>query len=106
MKLTIQDSTLRDGNHAISHQLDKESVTAYCQAAELAGTPIIEVGHGNGLGASSFQVGFSKLTDQQILKTARDNLKNTKLAVHMMPGFATIARDLGPAIDIGVQVVR
>jgi 4-hydroxy 2-oxovalerate aldolase len=58
------------------------------------------------LGASSFQVGVSKLTDAEILKTARENLKTCQLAVHMMPGFATIYRDLSPAIDLGVNLIR
>lgn len=106
MKVTLHDSTLRDGNHAIRHQLGYEDVITYCKAAELAGISTLEVGHGNGLGASSFQVGLSKLTDEEILKIARENLKNSKLAVHMMPGFATISRDLGPALDAGVDLVR
>ena len=106
MDVIIQDSTLRDGNHAIRHQLGSEDISSYCRAAELAGIPILEVGHGNGLGASSFQVGFAKVTDEQMLKIARQNLSNTKLAVHIMPGFATVERDLRPALDIGVDVVR
>jgi len=106
MKVTLHDATLRDGNHAIQHQLDCQDVIAYCKAAELAGISALEVGHGNGLGASSFQVGLSKHSDSELLSIARNNLQKTKLAVHMMPGFATIARDLGPALDIGVDLVR
>ncbi|MCX6733040.1 MAG: 4-hydroxy-2-oxovalerate aldolase [Candidatus Roizmanbacteria bacterium] len=106
MNVTIQDSTLRDGNHAIRHQLGPDDIAGYCQAADLAGIPILEVGHGNGLGASSFQVGIARLTDEQMLRVARENLKKTKLAVHIMPGFATIERDLRPALALGVDVVR
>lgn len=106
MKVALHDATLRDGNHAIRHQLDFDDVAAYCKAAELAGIPSLEVGHGNGLGASSFQVGLSRLTDGEILRIARENLRSSQLAVHMMPGFATISRDLGPALDIGVDLVR
>jgi len=106
MRVMLHDATLRDGNHAIRHQLDYEDVISYCKAAELAGLSALEVGHGNGLGASSFQVGLSKLADKDILRVARENLQNCMLAVHMMPGFATISRDLGPALDIGVDLVR
>lgn len=106
MKIMLHDATLRDGNHAIRHQLSREDVVAYCKAAEQAGISTLEVGHGNGLGASSFQVGLSKLADSEILRIARENLQKSKLAVHMMPGFATISRDLGPALDIGVDLVR
>lgn len=106
MKITLHDATLRDGNHAIRHQLDCEDVELYCKAAESAGIAAVEVGHGNGLGASSFQVGLARLSDDEILKIARKSLRNSMLAVHMMPGFATISRDLGPALDIGVDLVR
>jgi 4-hydroxy 2-oxovalerate aldolase len=106
MKIILHDVTLRDGNHAIRHQLGYDDVVSYCKAAELAGIAALEVGHGNGLGASSFQVGLSKLSDEEILRVARENLKNSMLAVHMMPGFATITRDLGPALDLGVDLVR
>jgi 4-hydroxy 2-oxovalerate aldolase len=106
MDLVIQDSTLRDGNHAIKHQLKLSDVKSYCIAAEKAGVPIIEVGHGNGLGASSLQVGFSLVSDASLLETARNNLTNSRLAVHMIPGFSTIKKNLQPAIDLGVDLVR
>lgn len=106
MNITIQDSTLRDGNHAVRHQLGSDDVSAYCRSAELAGVPILEVGHGNGLGAGSFQVGLARTSDKEMLSIARENLRKTRLAVHIMPGFATIERDLKPALDIGVNVIR
>jgi len=106
VNIVIHDSTLRDGNHAVRHQLGADDVVAYCRAAELAGIHIVEVGHGNGLGASSFQVGLAKTSDEEMLSIARQHLNNTKLAVHIMPGFATVERDLRPALDLGVNVVR
>lgn len=100
------DVTLRDGNHALRHQLSSEFVRAYCKAADNSGAWAIEVGHGNGLGASSFLVGKSLETDFQLLTAARESLTNTKLGIHAIPGFATIQRDLIPAIDCGVDVFR
>lgn len=105
-KIYIHDVSLRDGSHAISHKLDKEQIKLYCQAAETAGIQSLEVGHGNGLGASSIQIGFSRLEDVEMLTIARENLTNTKLAIHVMPGFATINKDLKRAFDIGVDLVR
>ena len=55
--ILISDPTLRDGNHAVSHQLSVDQIKKYCKAADVAGVPIVEVGHGNGLGASSMQAG-------------------------------------------------
>lgn len=105
-KIRISDPTLRDGNHAIGHKLTKEQIAQYCVAADAAGIDIVEVGHGNGVGASSLQLGLSTCDDETALKTARENLKKSKLGIHCIPGFATIEKDLKPALDYGVDVVR
>ncbi len=105
-KILISDPTLRDGNHAVRHQLSRESFVAYCKAAESAGVPIVEVGHGNGIGASSMLVGECRLTDDDILALSRANLTNSRLAIHVIPGFATIKHDLTKAIELGVDVFR
>lgn len=104
--IIISDPSLRDGNHSVRHQISLESVRKYCTFAEKAGIPIIEVGHGNGLGASSLLIGQMPHTDKQLLSVARENLKNTKLGIHLIPGLATIEKDIKPAIDIGVDIFR
>lgn len=104
--ILISDPTLRDGNHAVAHQLSAKQVAIYAEAANKAGVPIVEVGHGNGLGASSLQVGLALETDVVLLETARKHLSTSKLGIHVIPGFATIKRDLKRAIDIGVDVIR
>lgn len=105
-KIVISDPTLRDGNHAVRHELSAEQIAAYCKAADAAGVSIVEVGHGNGLGASSLQLGESLTPDPIALATARANLTKSKLGIHVIPGFATIERDLKPALELGVDVVR
>lgn len=102
----LSDPTLRDGNHAIGHQLSAEQIAAYCRAADAAGIPIVEVGHGNGLGASSLQLGEAKCPDEDALRVARENLTRSKLGIHVIPGFATIEKDLRRAVALGVDVVR
>lgn len=104
--ITVSDPTLRDGNHAIRHQLTAEQIGAYCRVADAARIPIVEVGHGNGLGASSLQLGESRCPDEEALSVARANLKTSKLGVHVIPGFATIEKDLARAVELGVDVVR
>jgi 4-hydroxy 2-oxovalerate aldolase len=89
-KITISDHTLRDGNHAAKHKISLTQIKRYCEFAESANIPIVEVGHGNGLGASSYLVGKSVESDQALLSVARESLKKAKLAVHSIPGFATI----------------
>jgi 4-hydroxy 2-oxovalerate aldolase len=105
-QIRISDPTLRDGNHAVGHQLSAENIASYCKAADAAGVAIVEVGHGNGLGASSLQLGEAKTSDHVALTTARANLNQSKLGIHVIPGFATIERDLKHALALGVDVVR
>ena len=105
-KIVISDPTLRDGNHAVRHELSADQIAAYCKAADAAGVSVVEVGHGNGLGASSLQLGESATSDHIALATARANLITSKLGIHVIPGFATIERDLKPALELGVDVVR
>ena len=38
----------------------RDQLAGYAAAADAAGVPIVEVGHGNGLGASSLQVGEAR----------------------------------------------
>jgi 4-hydroxy 2-oxovalerate aldolase len=104
-KIIISDVTLRDGNHAVNHAINLNIVKQYCKFAEKAKLSVIEVGHGNGIGASSLSVGRSVVSDKKILKTARKFLKKTKLSVHSIPGFSTI-NDLRLAIDEGVDIFR
>lgn len=105
-KIKIFDATLRDGSHAIKHQFSKEDIERYCKAIDKAGMEAVIVGHGNGLGASSLQVGMSRLTDSEMLMTAKENLQKTKLGVYMIPGFGTIQEDLIPAMESGVEIFK
>ena len=104
-KTIISDVTLRDGNHAVNHQINLSIIKKYCYFAEEAKMHILEIGHGNGLGASSLSLGRSAVTDKKALITARKVLRKTKLSVHSIPGFSTL-EDLKLAIDCGVDVIR
>ncbi|MCS6242776.1 MAG: 4-hydroxy-2-oxovalerate aldolase [Opitutus sp.] len=104
--ITVCDATLRDGSHAYSHQITIEQVTAYATAAEAAGFSFLEVGHGNGLGASSLQVGESLVPEDEMLRAAKKCLNRTKLSVHVIPGFATIKREIVNALESGVDLFR
>ena len=104
--ILLYDVTLRDGSHAVKHQLTSEQISKYSQLAEKAGVDVLEVGHGIGLGASSLLIGKSLLSDEEMLITAKSNLNNTLLGIHVVPGFATASRDISKAIDCGVDVVR
>ena len=103
--IIITDSSLRDGNHSVKHTISLDSIEKYCQFADKAGIPIVEVGHGNGLAASSLLIGKSPNTDKEMLTTARKHLKHSKLGIHTIPGLSTVD-DAKLAMDYGVDVFR
>ncbi|WP_367438001.1 4-hydroxy-2-oxovalerate aldolase [Streptomyces celluloflavus] len=105
-QVTVHDATLRDGQHAVRHQLDVPQLRAYVGAASAAGVPVVEVGHGNGLGASSRQIGYARLDDATMLETVREALTGTsRMGVFMVPGWGTGA-DIRRAASCGADVVR
>ncbi|UZI32374.1 4-hydroxy-2-oxovalerate aldolase [Streptomyces sp. VB1] len=101
----IHDPTLRDGHHAVRHQLNADQLRAYAAAADAAGVPVVEVGHGNGLGASSLLIGQARLSDEQMLTTVREALTSSKMGVFMAPGWGT-STNLRQAVSLGADIVR
>ena len=54
------DTCLRDGSHHKRHQFTAQECHDIVEALDASGVPVIEVTHGDGLGGSSFNYGFSK----------------------------------------------
>lgn len=106
MKSTrIIDTTLRDGMHAVSHKFTVSNMIEIARALDEAGSDTIEVSHGDGLGGSSYQYGFSADSQENYLKYVCENVKNAKIAVLLIPGIGT-QDDLKMAASYGAKVVR
>jgi len=75
--IRITDTSLRDGSHHKRHQFTKDEVHAIVAALDTAGVPVIEVTHGDGLGGSSFNYGFSKTPEQELIKLAAETAKES-----------------------------
>ena len=101
----IVDSTLRDGSHAVSHQYDSEQIAAVAGGLDAAGVEYIEVAHGDGLGGASCNFGWSRLSDDEMLRAAAPVIKRGKLTVLLIPGIGT-QKDLEMAAGLGVKAVR
>jgi len=99
------DSTLRDGSHAMAHQFTSEMVRDIVRALDAAGVDTIEVSHGDGLGGSSFNYGFSKEPELDLIRVAAETVTRSKLAVLLLPGIGT-REDLRRAAELGVKVAR
>ena len=81
----ITDTSLRDGSHHKRHQFTKDEVQAIVAALDAAGVPVIEVTHGDGLGGSSFNSGFSTVPEQE-LKGIKDAILEAAYAAHSSVG--------------------
>ena len=103
--LRLTDSTLRDGSHAMAHQFTEEQVRVTVHALDAAGVPVIEVSHGDGLGGSSFNYGFSRTDEIDLIAAAVDEATAAKIAVLLLPGLGTVG-DLKRAHHVGASVAR
>jgi 4-hydroxy 2-oxovalerate aldolase len=103
--IRITDSTLRDGSHAMAHQFTEEHVRATVHALDAAGIQVIEVSHGDGLGGSSFNYGFSREDEVALVAAAVDEAVQARIAVLLLPGLGTVT-DLKAAHGAGASVAR
>ena len=104
-KIYVQDTTLRDGMHAIKHAYTPDQVRTIAKALDEAGVSGIEVTHGDGLAGTSFNYGFGTNTDLEWIEAAADVVKNAKLTVLLLPGIGTV-EDLQNAQAAGATSVR
>lgn len=101
----IVDVTLRDGSHSMKHAFTKEQVRETARGLDQAGVNYFEVSHGDGLGGSSLQYGFSKVDELELIETAAAECSNAKISVLLLPGIGT-RDDLQDAIQAGAKMVR
>lgn len=101
----ITDSTLRDGSHAMRHQFTEAQVRGVVHALDTAGVQVVEVSHGDGLGGSSFNYGFSRVEEMRLIAAAVDEATRARIAVLLLPGVGTV-EDLRAAHAAGATVAR
>jgi len=104
-ELRITDTTLRDGSHAMAHQFTEAQVRATVHALDAAGVAVIEVTHGDGLGGSSFNYGFSREDELTLIRAGVEEATQAAIAVLLVPGIGTMD-DLRGARDVGASVAR
>jgi 4-hydroxy 2-oxovalerate aldolase len=101
----VTDTSLRDGSHAKRHQFTETDVRSIVAALDVAGVPVIEVTHGDGLGGSSFNYGFSTTPERTLMKAAVETAQRARIAALMLPGLGT-KDDISAVAELGVEVIR
>ncbi len=105
ISVRVTDSCLRDGSHAVRHQLTGDQVRDVVIALDGAGVPVLEVSHGDGLGGSSFTYGVSRTPERELIAVAVDSAERARIAALVLPGIGT-ADDIRAVADLGVSIVR
>ncbi len=105
LDVRVTDTSLRDGSHAKRHQFTETDVRSIVRALDDAGMPVIEVTHGDGLGGSSYNYGFSATDERVLMNAAVDESRSARIAALMLPGLG-VKNDISAAHDLGVSVIR
>jgi 4-hydroxy-2-oxovalerate aldolase len=103
--LTILDTTLRDGSHAVSHQHSLGNTRSVAAGLDQAGVDIVEVAHGDGLGGSCVHFGIGLESDLEHISAAAAAAKHAKICALVVPGLGT-ADEIRAAAAHGLQAVR
>src|SRR6201986_2483854 len=104
-KIRLTDSTLRDGSHALAHRFTEGQVRGVVNALDGGGVEVIEVSHGDGLGGSSFNYGFSGTDEIELIRAAVDEATAARIAVLLRPGVGN-GEALKNAHGAGASVAR
>ena len=72
---------------------------------DAAGVQVIEIAHGDGLGGSSFNYGFSAVSEKELIAQACDTAQTAQIACLLLPGIG-LADDLREVRELGVSVAR
>ncbi|MBD3107130.1 4-hydroxy-2-oxovalerate aldolase [Bacillus sp. AGMB 02131] len=104
-EITLLDVTLRDGSHSMRHAFTEEQVRQVARGFEQAGVKYFEVSHGDGLGGSSLQYGFSTVDELKLIEAASEECKNANISVLILPGIG-LKEDMEDAKRAGAKMVR
>ncbi|WP_262177454.1 4-hydroxy-2-oxovalerate aldolase [Haloarcula laminariae] len=104
-EVRMVDMTLRDGMHAVDHSFTPEQMAEVAGALDEANMDVVEVSHGDGMGGSSINYGFSAASTEEYLDAVAPELSNSKLSVLLLPGIGTV-EELEVAAERGADMCR
>lgn len=103
--MKILDTTIRDGSYAIDFKFSCDDVMDIAASLEKLGIEYIEIGHGQGLNASSPENGIALHSDIEYMDAANKVLNKSKFGFFCIPGIARL-EDLHIAKAHNVSFVR
>lgn len=103
--MKILDTTIRDGSYAVDFKFTCKDVKHICERLEKLNIEYIEIGHGQGLNASSNEHGIALHSDEEYLRAAKSVSHKSKIGFFCIPGIARL-QDLKIAKEGGCDFVR
>jgi 4-hydroxy 2-oxovalerate aldolase len=103
--IRFTDTSLRDGSHTVAHRLTVAQVETIAGLLHSGNVAVIEVAHGDGLGGSSFNYGFSAVDEHELIAAAAARAPGATIAVLLIPGIG-IADDLEEVRGRGASMAR
>lgn len=103
--MKILDTTIRDGSYAIDFKFSCKDVQDLVNRSQKIGIEYIEIGHGQGLNASSPEHGIALQSDEEYMKVARKVADKAKLGFFCIPGIARL-EDIELSKRNGMNFIR
>jgi 4-hydroxy-2-oxovalerate aldolase len=102
--VTLVDVTVRDGGYANDYGFSTADVFAIASRLSTAGIPMIEIGHGYGLGADQ-TMGKMAHTDDEYISAVANKIPNAKIGMFANTKMATPTL-IKRAAEMGLDFVR
>lgn len=103
--MQILDTTIRDGSYAVDFKFSTMDVKDAVKKLARLGIGYIEIGHGQGINASSPEHGISMCSDEEYLAAAKEVSADAKIGMFCIPGIAR-TEDLERLAGFGLDFVR
>jgi len=104
-RLYVQDVSLRDGMHALGHQITPRKAAAIAAALDAAGVDAVEVAHGDGLSGGSLTYGLGSNSDWDWIAACVSVMEHAVPTTLLIPGIGSV-HDLRHAHGLGIRSVR
>lgn len=103
--MRILDTTIRDGSYAVDFKFSCKDVKDIVGKSQRIGIEYIEIGHGQGLNASSAEHGVSLQSDEEYMDAAREVADRSKLGFFCIPQIARL-EDINTAHEHKMDFIR
>jgi len=105
IEMMILDTTLRDGSYALNFGFTAAQTRKIVGSLSGFGIPLIEVGHGVGIGASRIPEQRARESDEIYMKAAEEAIGTAKWGMFAIPGIAS-NDDVRLLLDSGAGFIR